>query len=556
MSRNYHSYTLTFVNEPFNGVVGILPQTAIVKFLNRNQKVLFVEKYGVVPVEELYEKLHREEILHLDNCYIRDFSLNDYRLKYGLDKLSHVNIKEFSAINAFFDSDSETDFSSAKFSGIAVDFINSHFASGNVNFYKCVFNDIDVDFANVHFGNENVNFQFTEFGKGNKTFENAIFGDGDVSFVNANFRDGKVNFRNVDFGNGNIDFHFGKFGKGDISFDKARFGGERVDFRRVEFGEGKLEFSRTFFGDGEINFEETEGGKGRKIFKKAIFGNARVSFSMAHFTEELNFENAEFHGGRLSFLNANLKGISLKSCQLNNYIDLRVDECERVDLSDTIIKDIIDLKPGFSKVKIKELNLAGARNLGKIFIDWKENHVYSLIAEQSSTSYLQKAEQFRILKEDFNSSGQYNDEDAAYVEFKRYELKHLEEKSLKKHPGRKPLIRLSVFFQKLIFDRMGLYATSPTRVLISILFVYAFFTMLYIVLPLFSHTEIQTGLSDPEPMSNITQSMYFSAITFFTIGYGDYFPYGYIRWVASIEGFSGVFMMSYFVVAFVRKMLR
>ena len=35
----------------------------------------------------------------------------------------------------------------------------------------------------------------------------------------------------------------------------------------------------------------------------------------------------------------------------------------------------------------------------------------------------QKAEQFRILKENFSSTGKYEDEDEAYIMFKRYEAK-------------------------------------------------------------------------------------------------------------------------------------
>jgi hypothetical protein len=88
------------------------------------------------------------------------------------------------------------------------------------------------------------------------------------------------------------------------------------------------------------------------------------------------------------------------------------------------------------------------------------------------------------------------------------------------------------------------------------LIVYFFFTMLYLIFPMFGWGEIQTGLSQPEQLSSFAISMYYSAVTFFTIGYGDYFPYGLLRWVACVEGFAGVFMMSYFVVAFVRKMLR
>ncbi|MGM0496551.1 MAG: ion channel [Bacteroidota bacterium] len=58
-----------------------------------------------------------------------------------------------------------------------------------------------------------------------------------------------------------------------------------------------------------------------------------------------------------------------------------------------------------------------------------------------------------------------------------------------------------------------------------------------------------------------TLSPYTTAITFFDenkkeIGYGDYYPEGIIRWLCGLEGFVGLFLMSYFTVAFVRKILR
>jgi hypothetical protein len=51
-------------------------------------------------------------------------------------------------------------------------------------------------------------------------------------------------------------------------------------------------------------------------------------------------------------------------------------------------------------------------------------------------------------------------------------------------------------------------------------------------------------------------SVYYSAITFCTVGYGDYFAEGYLKIFAACEGFTGIFLMSYFTVAFVRKILR
>ena len=50
--------------------------------------------------------------------------------------------------------------------------------------------------------------------------------------------------------------------------------------------------------------------------------------------------------------------------------------------------------------------------------------------------------------------------------------------------------------------------------------------------------------------------LYFSVITFTTIGYGDYAPRGWLRVVAAVEGFLGLFLMAVFTVSFARKFLR
>lgn len=556
MLKKYHSYILEILDEKFETPVASYNQTARVKFLNKNQNVVFTEKYGVLRLEEIYDSLDKSGVICFDNCYIKNFSLKDYRKKSEKNSTSPIHINSFSAINTFFESESETDFSYSIFNGISLPFINSHFGSGGLNFYKSKTSDIEVDFTNVNFGNETINFQFVEFGKGNISFENTQFGESDLLFVNTQFGDGKVNFKSAQFNCENIDFHFAKFGNGDISFDKAIFGGKKIDFRRVEFGNGRLDFSRSNFQNAEVNFEESEAGNGKKLFKKSIFINCNVSFSLCNFTDELIFDNSEFITGNLSFFNANIKGLSFKTCLLNSQTDLRVEKCDYIDLSNSVIKDIVDLKPGFCKVDLKELNLAGVRNLGKIFVDWEDNNLYNLITNQTNNSNILKADQFLLLKEEFNSSGQYNDEDLAYVAYKRFEFKHRKEILLTSNSKSKIVSRISLFFQKLVFDYMGLYATSPMRVFSSMVIVYLIFSMIYFAVGLFFNTEIQTGLTNPEPLNDIAKSLYFSAITFFTIGYGDYFPHGFIRWIACIEGFSGVFMMAYFVVAFVRKMLR
>jgi hypothetical protein len=79
---------------------------------------------------------------------------------------------------------------------------------------------------------------------------------------------------------------------------------------------------------------------------------------------------------------------------------------------------------------------------------------------------------------------------------------------------------------------------------------------LYIVLPFFVDAAILPSVQHTGELSHVGTAFYHSAITFFTIGYGDFFPSGHIRWLSAAEGWAGVFLMSYFTVAFVRKILR
>ncbi|MGE3063281.1 MAG: ion channel [bacterium] len=53
----------------------------------------------------------------------------------------------------------------------------------------------------------------------------------------------------------------------------------------------------------------------------------------------------------------------------------------------------------------------------------------------------------------------------------------------------------------------------------------------------------------------IARSVYFSIVTFTTVGYGDIHPIGYMRFVANAEAFSGLLVMGLFVVSITRKFI-
>ncbi|MBU0764025.1 MAG: potassium channel family protein, partial [Bacteroidetes bacterium] len=288
------------------------------------------------------------------------------------------------------------------------------------------------------------------------------------------------------------------------------------------------------------------------------FGSGNINFELAEFENtDLLFESVDFGQGNVSFHSSTFNDLSLKSCHLDNYFDLRVAKCNHLDLSDTIVRDIIDLQPYKSEVKIQFFDISGMRLIGRIDVDWHANRVYSMIAGQEFTTYREKAEQFRTLKENYGNTGQYTYEDLAYIQFKRYEQKADLHDSLDRNRSSAIWQYPFYFLKSLLFDKMGLYATSPVRVLLSLFIVYLTISMIYFVCPyIFESTYINCITEEMSFLDRLFTTLYYSLITFATVGYGDCSPVGFLRFFAAIEGIIGVYMMSYFTVAFARKILR
>ncbi|MFC2151465.1 potassium channel family protein [Bacteroidota bacterium] len=582
MIQNYFNYKVKIKDTPFTSETGKkYENTAAISFLDENKKEVAYIELGFLDCEEIYKLIDEEKPINLDHCYIENFSLSDYRENRNIEKKAFVKIHKFSAFNTFFDSRIITDFSFAEFDDEYKNFENTHFLNGavsfqssnfhqgGVNFSYSYFNDGNVDFTNVNFGDGEVNFKNSWFGTGHKNFQDAHFGEGNVLFVNTEFNKGDVTFVNVifksnrvsykvaRFGEGKIGFHFARFHCKELLFERTEFGDGKLDFRTSEFSDAKVSFNRAVFGNGEKSFEASQHKGGKISLRKSVWGDGNVSFEQVEFDNtSLFLDNADFGKGNLSFSNSRINELSLKSCHLDYYVDLRLSKCKHIDLSDTVARDIIDIKPYDFPLDIDTINFAGMRLIGRIYIDWGINDVKKLIYSQENASKRVLAEQFRILKENFSTTGQYADEDKAYVEFKRNELDADLGDAVMKNPYSRIWEYPNYAFQWLVFDKVGLYATNPLRVITSMVFGYFFFSVLYVILPFIMDTKIVSSLGDPDKLGPISVAFYHSAITFFTIGYGDYYPSGFFRWLSSIEGFVGLFLMSYFTVAFVRKILR
>lgn len=582
MIQNFFNYKVKIKDTPFKTESGKkYDNIAAISLLDENKKEIAYIELGFIDKEEIYKLIDQGKPINLDYCYVENFSLEEYRENRNIEKKSCVKIHQFSAYNTFFDSRIATDFSFAQFDDEyknfenacflngAVSFQSVNFHQGGVNFSYTYFNDGNIDFSNVNFGEGEVNFKNSWFGTGHKNFQDAHFGEGnvlfvntefnkgDVTFVNTIFKSNRVSFKVARFGEGKIGFHFARFHCKELVFERTEFGDGKVDFRTTEFADAKVSFNRAVFGNGEKSFEASQHKGGKITLRKSEWGDGNISFEQVEFDNTILYlNNANFGKGNLSFNNSHILKLSLKSCHLDYYVDLRLSKCKSIDLSDTVARDIIDIKPYDFPLEIETINFAGMRLIGRVYLDWLANDVKKLIYTQTNSSRREKAEQFRILKENFNNAGQYDDEDKAYVQFKRNESRAVLHEAIKQNKI-SALWQYPIYaFKMLVFDRMGLYATSPIRVIFSNIVIYFIFAFLYTIIPYFTNTGLSSSEAGQSFWIKFWDSVYYTGITYFTVGYGDILPAGSIRYLADITAFTGVFMMSYFTVAFVRKILR
>jgi hypothetical protein len=114
------------------------------------------------------------------------------------------------------------------------------------------------------------------------------------------------------------------------------------------------------------------------------------------------------------------------------------------------------------------------------------------------------------------------------------------------------------FLSKLVDVFCG-YGEAPLRIIglsMAIIFVCA---IIYSFTGLSYNGAVQAISSNQTLQENsgfFFSSLYYSVVTFTTLGYGDFTPVGISRAIAAIEAFTGSFTIALFVVVFVKKMTR
>jgi len=251
------------------------------------------------------------------------------------------------------------------------------------------------------------------------------------------------------------------------------------------------------------------------VLKKAELLGANLSGAdlTSSNLEDADLTRANLFGARL--WHANLRGANLIEANLSS-CDLWDSELYGIRMWRTNLRDIASL---------------GKKNFGKPVNKYMA--VYS-INESGITS---SEDAYRNLKKHFLDKGRYND--ASWASFKE---KSMEKKRLKKKKN-------PSYLPSLIMDLMCGYGEKPHRIIISSAAVITFYSLAYYLL---NAIQLAQSVSYVPSMGDY---LYYSIITFTTVGYGDFIPRSVplFRLIAASQAFIGTFMIGLFIFTLARK---
>ena len=459
--------------------------------------------------------------------------------------------------------------------------------------------DSDYDFKKFIFiGNINFKEDFNITIFKNADFMGATF-EGNADFMGATFEgradsihfsfEKKVSFRKVTF-KFYADFRKVKFErdrdadfgdtifKRDASFKEATFKGKAffwvAIFKRHAFFEKATFKEKAFFW--ETTFKE------KADFGEAIF-KEKADFREAIFKRDADFSESTFKGDVDFRIKTIKKDMIFSKALFNQGITLEINTLKIMN------KVVIKFDNAYLENVYLELILGKKTsiyfNTKKILqnIVIKGNQIKNHIFQEEWKEFVQAKEIYLRLKNNFHSIGKYDDESWAFK--KEKDMERLSQsftyyKSTLKNKDKKkdfPIIKWikKGYFKKWIvsaFSNMIYgYGEKPWNVILSagaliILFAY-FFTLIGIGNPeiIELHGKIHPipgtdmrltseGVLQNVKVMQFSNCLYFSLITFTTLGYGDFRPLeGWGRILAGSEAFIGGFMMALFVYTFARR---
>ncbi|ASJ03493.1 voltage-gated potassium channel [Thermococcus profundus] len=281
-----------------------------------------------------------------------------------------------------------------------------------------------------------------------------------------------------------------------------------------------------------------------------------ASAKRADFTRA-NLEEADLSGA--SLIGTNLSLASLRGANLTR-ADLRGTELYGAELESSNL-----LGADLRGARLHGVSFKGVRNIeharldAKVIEEVEGDQLRKENPQRAIESYLKALSVYLELKETFRSRGLY-DRASAYtvgewrVRGKVQSIAHRAESPaeleefvpLTARSGKRWLIALegkTRWLLNVIYRLTSSYGESASRVLITTIAIVFVYAVIY-------------WLAGALGNSSFAESLYFSLVTFTTVGYGDIVPKESYRLLAASEAFVGAFLMAFFVVVISRKLIR
>lgn len=284
--------------------------------------------------------------------------------------------------------------------------------------------------------------------------------------------------------------------------------------------------------------------KKKALFTQIVF--TKLDFKSSRFYDYLKVSNLEnFIFTKESEIYREKAIILFTNTHFYDLVDLNKLYCNFLDFSNSISRDIIELMEA-------KFDLIGLEN-------FKFETIYIEIDQLIKKENLLKKSTFNInhsdnikvmkkilisLKNNYQKLGWHKEEDRMYREFKVVEL--IEKKQVNNY--------MEYFVGRYILNLFFGFGTLPVRAFMAGLVLQFIYGILYTI---FGINGMYGGMiTNKYAFKDFFTYLYFSAITYTTVGYGDLTPIGYARFLSASEGFLGIFMMSAFTVTFARKLIR
>ncbi len=367
-----------------------------------------------------------------------------------------------------------------------------------------------------------------------------------------------------------------------VRFDSAIFHG-KTSFSGITFNDYAIFMRTTFHGDAEfidVNFQCDA------IFNYANFN--KVHFNATNFKWNAIFNESSFKWAFFPLVNFYGKA---------QFGDLK--KLERMHFTEAKFSSGISALFGFKEGKatfngtLLE-NISLSLKLGKdATIDFKNTRLSNTnikrkdleyhIMQENEGDYIQAKEIYLLIKNNFHSIGRYDDESWAFkqekdMERKSYSLYFFKKDLKKKKEEKSHFLKwiCSKNFKNWIvsgfWNMIYGYGERPCNVIKTAVAIILIFALSFSFIGLGNPEIIELkgtaihqksgntvdlvskGLLKNNVIRNFPDSLYFSTITFTTLGYGDFRPLeGWGRILAGSEAFIGAFMMALFVYTFARR---